>query len=443
MFKFPLHLKHMRLEILAGSENPVYYPINKSKMVLGSDLSCDIVVSEDEISRKHITLVQEGDNYYVIDQGSTNGSYLNEERLIPGRRVEFTSYFPVRLGSAVLMSLVSDDDAAEGVQKIAIPFPSESSAPKKSPLPQPRASDRTSVISLKDLQGSSTKNLVKKRDEIKKKTLEGKNTKKKKKKSFQLGLHHLISILIIAGAAYLTFNKSEDDQTNSPAMDKSVKVAPAIPEKPKIPVPPSLLSMLELFEQSDKCTTPEETILCNAIPEVQTRPWGVIAKEQNLFVLVDMTPYWQKALENLPPPQPAAIKESQSPSAETVKVNGPENLPPESQQPVEATPNDPFANLSAEEKLNYEKELWEISIGFFLSRGIKNEDYQQFQNKTINFAFFLRQDGLPALKATSAITPEALKEVRRLATAERLSYISQSRALVMNFRKDLYDFTLF
>ena len=163
----------MRIEILVGLENPVFYPINKSKTIIGSDLSCDIVVSEDQISRKHLIIQKEEENYFVIDQGSTNGSYLNEERLIPGRRVEFTSYFPVRLGSSVLVSLVSDEEALDEVNKISIPFPGESSAPKKNPIspaPKPREpEEKTTVVSLRDLQKSSTGTMVKRREAYKKK----------------------------------------------------------------------------------------------------------------------------------------------------------------------------------------------------------------------------------------------------------------------------------
>src|SRR5690606_19797388 len=100
----------MRLEILVGSDDPIIYPINSAKMTLGSAETCDVIISAEGISRRHLTVIAEDDQYFVIDQGSTNGSFINEERLVPGRRVEFTSFFPVRLGDNTLLSLISDDE---------------------------------------------------------------------------------------------------------------------------------------------------------------------------------------------------------------------------------------------------------------------------------------------------------------------------------------------
>lgn len=434
----------MRLEILAGSENPVYYPINKPKMVIGSDLSCDIVVSEDEISRKHMILIQDGDSFYVVDQGSTNGSYLNEERLIPGRRVEFTSYFPVRLGSSVLMSLVSDEDAADEAQKISIPFPKESSAPKKNPITPPPRSDKTSVISLKDLQGSSTKNLVKKRDEIKKNALEGKNTKKKKKKkSFSLDFSQILAVVIIGGALYLTLNRKDEERVESIQVDQKTgkvkEAAPAVPQKPAIPTPPRLLTTRDIFDTAPKCSTEEEKLLCNSIPLAKDSPWGVTIINNDVYVMVNVESYWQIAVSRLPPlkkPQAEPAPTESNPAIDPTAASNPTAPLEEAQTP------DPFANLSPEEKAAYEKELWEITIGLFIGDAIKTTEYQQLKGKTFNFAFFLLQEGLPALRATIAITPESLTEVRRLATPDRFAYIRESRALIMNFRESFYDINL-
>jgi pSer/pThr/pTyr-binding forkhead associated (FHA) protein len=68
----------MRIEILVdGSEEPQIYPINKQKLVLGSGETCDVIIPSEQISRKHLIIAAEGDSYFVIDQGSTNGSFIN------------------------------------------------------------------------------------------------------------------------------------------------------------------------------------------------------------------------------------------------------------------------------------------------------------------------------------------------------------------------------
>lgn len=153
----------MRLEVLIDSEEPVIYPLNKTKLVIGSADSADIIINVDGVSRKHLILTVDNDQYAVTDQGSTNGTYINEERLIPGKRVDFTSFFPVRLGDRVLISLLSDDEDS--------PFSSLQETIKKErtnpAMKMPSSDDSdgsTRMINLKQLQQSqATKKLQEQR----------------------------------------------------------------------------------------------------------------------------------------------------------------------------------------------------------------------------------------------------------------------------------------
>ena len=41
--------------------------------------------SDVEVSREHFVIIQKGNNYYIRDNGSSNGTMLNNERLVPGK----------------------------------------------------------------------------------------------------------------------------------------------------------------------------------------------------------------------------------------------------------------------------------------------------------------------------------------------------------------------
>lgn len=101
----------MRLEVLVDKQEPLIYPLDKEQILIGSSENCDIMLKVEGISRKHALLICNVDEFFIIDQGSTNGTFINEERLVPGRRFEFTSFFPVRLGESVLLTLLSDDES--------------------------------------------------------------------------------------------------------------------------------------------------------------------------------------------------------------------------------------------------------------------------------------------------------------------------------------------
>jgi len=56
---------------------------------IGRDEGNDIVIKDDPlVSRRHALIEKEGDTYYVMDKGSTNGTYLNNNPIPRLERVK-------------------------------------------------------------------------------------------------------------------------------------------------------------------------------------------------------------------------------------------------------------------------------------------------------------------------------------------------------------------
>jgi transcriptional regulator with GAF, ATPase, and Fis domain len=53
----------------------------KRAIKLGKREDNDIVLQDSRVSRDHAVIVKEGDKFYIYDNGSTNGTYLNNKRL--------------------------------------------------------------------------------------------------------------------------------------------------------------------------------------------------------------------------------------------------------------------------------------------------------------------------------------------------------------------------
>jgi hypothetical protein len=71
------------------------YPLSKTEIYIGRDISNDIAINDTEISRKHARLTQQGDTFVVEDLGSTNGTFVDAQRLMgphvlrPGELIMF------------------------------------------------------------------------------------------------------------------------------------------------------------------------------------------------------------------------------------------------------------------------------------------------------------------------------------------------------------------
>ena len=58
------------------------FPLTKDEITIGRDSSNDIVINDAEVSRKHAQLVKQGGAYVIEDLGSTNGTFVNGQRLM-------------------------------------------------------------------------------------------------------------------------------------------------------------------------------------------------------------------------------------------------------------------------------------------------------------------------------------------------------------------------
>ncbi len=71
-----------RLVVRQGPVPGQIYELTKNEVSIGRDVSNDFVIPDAEVSRKHARLTLEGDRYKIEDLNSTNGTYIDGQRLI-------------------------------------------------------------------------------------------------------------------------------------------------------------------------------------------------------------------------------------------------------------------------------------------------------------------------------------------------------------------------
>jgi pSer/pThr/pTyr-binding forkhead associated (FHA) protein len=71
-----------QLVVRTGPNPGKVYPLTKDEISLGRDIASDIVLSDPEVSRHHARLVAQGNSFILEDTGSTNGTFVNGQRLM-------------------------------------------------------------------------------------------------------------------------------------------------------------------------------------------------------------------------------------------------------------------------------------------------------------------------------------------------------------------------
>ena len=135
-----------RLIVRRGPQPNQIYELNKDIITLGRDITNDIVINDPEVSRHHCRLTRGGGGYTLEDLGSTNGTFVNGQRLTGARPLAGGDV--VGLGETVTLAFESTLSAEPGQQPTMIgsaaasspyqqPQPSYQPAPQYAPPPPP------------------------------------------------------------------------------------------------------------------------------------------------------------------------------------------------------------------------------------------------------------------------------------------------------------------
>ncbi|MCA1581567.1 MAG: zinc-ribbon domain-containing protein [Acidobacteria bacterium] len=90
--------------VIAGPDSGRIYAIEKPRVVIGRH-DADVNVDDPEISRHHAAIELTGDTVTLVDLGSTNGTFVGEERI---RDVVLENQAEFSIGGSTLMLIVTE-----------------------------------------------------------------------------------------------------------------------------------------------------------------------------------------------------------------------------------------------------------------------------------------------------------------------------------------------
>jgi pSer/pThr/pTyr-binding forkhead associated (FHA) protein len=118
-----------RLIERTGPNPGMVFDLTKDVIVLGRDVGVDVVLGDSEVSREHARLTRTPGGYVLEDLGSTNGTFVNGQRLMAPRVLNPGDL--VGLGETV--TLTFDALAPEAAATVARPA-AQAPSPVRTPV---------------------------------------------------------------------------------------------------------------------------------------------------------------------------------------------------------------------------------------------------------------------------------------------------------------------
>lgn len=106
----------------SGPTPGVVFPLEGEQLTIGRDSSNSVAINDAEVSRKHARLTFQGGKFVIDDLGSTNGTFVNGQRLVGP--VVLKAGDVVSLGEQIVLmydAINADPGATVAVSRKAVP----------------------------------------------------------------------------------------------------------------------------------------------------------------------------------------------------------------------------------------------------------------------------------------------------------------------------------
>jgi len=100
------------------------FTLTKPGLIVGrrtAQYAPDIELNDEVVSRRHVEILLKGDRYFVRDLGSTNGTMLDDDRILPGNLYELKHNSKIGLGveggSAHIMLVFKESESTNIIKE--------------------------------------------------------------------------------------------------------------------------------------------------------------------------------------------------------------------------------------------------------------------------------------------------------------------------------------
>lgn len=121
--------QNAQLVMAKGPRPEEAFPLDAPPLVLGRDPRNSIVIDHPQVSRRHARLIQRGDTWIIEDLDSTNGTFVNDRRLVGPHPL--TTGDIVGLGEAVLLTFQEGEPTSDASPEETVTPPASRPTPPR------------------------------------------------------------------------------------------------------------------------------------------------------------------------------------------------------------------------------------------------------------------------------------------------------------------------
>lgn len=92
----------IKLYLMDGKDEIQSFDLLKDTLTIGRSSSNDICVKDEYVSRKHLRIIKRGGSYFILDLGSTNGTFVEGEQIPKGVEIEVKEGVPIIVGVSLV-----------------------------------------------------------------------------------------------------------------------------------------------------------------------------------------------------------------------------------------------------------------------------------------------------------------------------------------------------
>jgi predicted component of type VI protein secretion system len=135
-----------RMIVRSGPNPGTVFDLTKEVTLIGRDVTNEIVVGDAEVSRQHARLTRTPGGYVLEDLGSTNGSFVNGERLMAPRVLNPGDLVAFGETVSLMFDALAPEAAATVASSVGSPATLEPArAAQAAPAPMPPASPQAAT----------------------------------------------------------------------------------------------------------------------------------------------------------------------------------------------------------------------------------------------------------------------------------------------------------